>query len=88
VSKQKTIAQTIIDALVARGYTVVAERSRTSKYTVLHKEGSSACWVWVGAAGAARFSGVKRFDSSIPFGDRTRAALLAGRADNLNATAI
>jgi len=66
----------------------VQERGRTSKYTVLHKEGSSCAWVWVGAAGAARYASVKRFDASIPFSDKSRAVLLGGRADNLNATAI
>lgn len=83
---RKTIAQTIIEALQARGFAIVPDASR--KYTLLFKTGSSVTWVWVGRNGAARFANLKRFDASVPFSDRSRSILLAGRADNVNATAI
>lgn len=87
MSKQPTIAQTLIAALQARGYTVVEERDRLHKYTVMHHPAGGQ-WIWIGAAGACRRASIKRFDASVPVSDQTRAKLLAGRADNLNATAI
>lgn len=87
MAKQPTIAQTIITALQQRGYTVVQARDRLHKYTVMHHPAGGQ-WIWVGAAGACRYASIKRFDASRPVSDKTRAALLAGRADNLNATAI
>lgn len=84
-----TIEQTLIAALQERGYTIVQARDRLHKRTLLYKPGSASCaFVWVGRNGAARFNGVKRVDGSIPFSDRSRAILLGGRKDNLNATAI
>lgn len=81
-----TIQATIVRALQALGYVLVPDASR--RYIVLHKEGSSAAWMWVGKSGACRYAAVKRFDASTPVSDKTRRTLLADRQDNLNATAI
>lgn len=86
MSKQLTIAQTIIAALQARNYSVIEEASRVNKYTVMNKAGVG--YIWVGKSGAARFNNVKRVRDSVPLSDKVRRELLAGRADNLNATAI
>lgn len=84
-----TIEQTLISSLQARGYVIEQPRDRLHKYTLLHKPGSASCaFVWVGRNGACRYNGMKRVDGSIPFSDRSRAILLGGRKDNLNATSI
>lgn len=64
----------IVHNLKLHGYAEVPGAS--SRYTVLYKEGSSVSWAWVGRAGAIRFSGTKRVDSSRPATERTRAILL------------
>lgn len=64
----------IVANLKALGFEVQVGAS--SRYTVLHKEGSSAGWFWVGKNGAIRYNGVKRLDGAIPAGKRTRDRLL------------
>lgn len=64
----------IVANLKAKGYVEVPDAS--SRYTVLHKEGSSAAWFWVGRGGAARFNGVKRIDGSRPVSRKTKAVLI------------
>ena len=72
---KQTLEQRYIAALQGMGYTIV--RDGSYKYTLLHKEGSSPAYVWVGSAGAVRCNTVKRVDGSRPLGPKSKAKLLA-----------
>lgn len=71
---KKTLREKSITGLLALGYARVD--SRSTKFEVFAKPGSSAVFFFVGKSGSLRFSNVKRVDCSVPASDRTKAMII------------